>query len=246
MDVYYKVTNVSEDVVSWPWVKGLLTPQERIEYAAFTKTPEFLGIDEADRQAKKRTPDAIKARPFFEKLDKGVWFTEYVKDQKGATNTMKSLKWVVGPNMKEILKGDGAIYVLRDLCQRHEIRFSSNDTKDQLAEKVMEKFGENTTVLSRAQVDDSGLRQLVRREIVQRNSKSDPKAIHYEGLLEILEITPEEAAQFMGEDVIENAGVSSEQDLSEMSRDDLVSLAKSRGIKAPHQKKTEDLIQLLS
>jgi len=242
MEIYYKVKNVTEEVISWPWVSGLLNPVERMQYNEFIKSPEFLGFDEQDKQLKKKTPDALKAIPFYEKLGKGEYFEEWLKTKDG-TNSIRRLKWCIGPNLEVIRKKSGAVYILRDLCQRFKLKFNKDSNVDELCKIILDKFGSHIAVLTKAQVDESGLSAIVRRSIVQKKDKANPNRIDYEGLLELQEITPDEAKLILG-DALEVD--TSDIDLVSASYETLRLMAKTKEIPNYSKKTKVELIELLS
>lgn len=246
MDVYYKLTNVGTGIIRAPWTKGLLNAEDKARYEEYLLSPEYLGESEEERQNRKKIPEAIKAQGFFAELGKGMLFAEYPQIGGMATKVERYF-WFLAPDYEAIKKDESALYLCRDLCQQYKIAFNADDEVDALIEKLKKKFGSNVTVLTKAQAEDSGLKRIHERvEIIQkkRSPYDDVTQKYYKGNIIFKEITPSEAEAIMGELPKE---VSEEvTELKNMKRDQLIALAKTRGIKQPHLKSTLDLIELLA
>ena len=243
METYYKVTNTSDALITWPWVSGLLTAKEKADYEAWKQTPEFLGRDEEDIQKKKKQPEATRAKIYFQKRNIGLPFETNYTDKEGTKSVME-LRWHLAPNYEK-LKNPEKIYSLVDICQTYSIPFEPRDTIEKLLERIEARFGKNYTALTKSQLDESGLRSLVKTKIVQRNKRPGDPEFYYEGLLEIEEIHPQEAEIILGRPVHEDGNVG-EDTLEKMPYDKLKAMAKEKGIENYQKKSKMELIQLLS
>lgn len=247
MDVFLKITNVGKDVIKWPYVVGLLSQAEKIAYNDFKQSADYIGTSDTDKQSRKKVPEAVKAIPFFNDLDKGIMLDDYFYTQNGS-RIEKRRYWIIGPDYEEIKKNNSAIYLLRDMCQRYKIKFLSTNTVDELIEKLKPILGDNKKVLTTNQASESGLRTAhERKEIIQTGKKNrdGSDVVMYTGNLIFEEITPDEAKELSNEDLenIENATVIS--DISRLDYNMLKALAKDKGISDYQRKTKTELIQLL-
>jgi hypothetical protein len=230
MEIPLRITNTSKEVVSYPWVIALLNSDERLALEEFKKTPAYLGNTKEEEFQRRRMPEAMKLKPFMNKLGRGVMFEEFYKERiserEAITRSELVLRWCLGPNYEEIRKDERGLYVARDLCQRHGILFSAADSLDTLIEKIKAKFGDYRTVLTNVQYRDSGLEKgLGRKEIRQRATLTSPATVMYSGLLVSEEILPGEEA------IPTEVEPATTPDLDSMSRKELEALAIERGVK---------------
>ncbi len=248
MDQYYKVTNKAKDVISWPWVTGLLTPSQKLAYEQFKQSEEYIGTG-SEKVNRKKVPEADRAKVFYEGIGEGHYFEEFYNNR-GVTESKRTLKWFIAPDYDQIRNTTpSGIYVSRNLCQKYKITFTAKDTVEDLLKKLQDKFGSNVKVLSQSQAAESGLKSSHgRREIIQRliPGKRLVEEVMYTGELVFEEITPDEAEELLGTKPEEDYREAIDgTDISKLDRKTLIDMAKTRGITDGHRKSTADLISLL-
>lgn len=214
MEDFLKVTNMGDKPITQTWLTTLLDRDELRDYEEWKKTPEYVGISEEDIVARKKIAEAIKARPYFARFGRDVQMPITDKVSMGGADRPQAVsairyewRWCIGPNVEDFEKiwkeGDGVrvqrtILKLRNYLKEYDIRFTLGDGLDELIEKYVGKFGNNVKVLTSEQWENSGLKELERKEIelAPKPGIAGIKII-YSGLLVAEPITEEEAAELL-------------------------------------------------
>lgn len=212
MPELYRVTNMGDRPLTQTWLKTLLSEEERKDYEEWKTTPEYVGISEEDIVARKKIAEAIKARPYFARLGRDVLMPITDKISMGGSDRPQAIsslryewRWCIGPNIEEFIKiikeGEETktqryTLKLRNYLQEYGIKFDLRDSFSNLLRKYVEKFGKNVKVLEKTQWEESGLKELERKEIelMPKPGVAGIKII-YSGLLVAEPITEEEAEE---------------------------------------------------
>lgn len=160
---YFRVTNVAIVPCHMGWNKALLTDEELERYEAFKETPDYIGYDEDDKALKRKLPEAVKVRPFYEQLGKDVRIKMFDSTKDGR-NARYEWQFCIGPDIERIKKNSD-LAETRRLCEQYEVPVKREDTVPELAQKLKEKFGSNERILTERQWMESGLRAREYQEI---------------------------------------------------------------------------------
>lgn len=163
---YFKVRNTAIVPCHMSWVKTLLTDEELKAYEAFKETPDYLGYDEEDRTLKRKLPEAVKVRPFYEQLGKDVRIKMFDATKDGRSARYE-WQFCIGPNTEKIIK-DSDLAETRRTCEKYEVPVDREDTVRDLAKKLREKFGPDERILTETQWLESGLQAREYKEIKLR------------------------------------------------------------------------------
>lgn len=226
MEKYYRVTNVGLEPVLRVWTSALLSEEDKADYDKYIESDEYLGASKEEKNARMSVPQAIKSKPFYMRLSKGVLADVYEPRPDGTTQIRPEYHFCIGPDYKQLAK-ENQIYITRNLCERHGIAVGAEDTAEVLVERLREKFGASVVVLTHTQVYDSGLSGLTKKAIKQKLQPGESKAqIVYEGFLDVQEILPGDVLKEQKQEE-----VSVVDDLESKSAPERRQLAKQMGLK---------------
>lgn len=144
---YYNVTNTSDTPLSLPFNKSLLNPEELEAYYAFKDSDDYRGYSPEEQSARLRVPEAVKAQPFFDALERGHSVRYSVPRQNGKEvirETTYRREWVLPGDFTKLL--DRNINYIADQCTKYRILFSPRETKQQLVDKLKAKLGDQNTI----------------------------------------------------------------------------------------------------
>ncbi len=192
MAKYFRVINVTESPITKTWTSALLDDADLQDYNEWKRTEEFVGFNEKEITARKRIAEAIKARPFYERLAKDVRVPVPDRKQEGKevfTQTRYEWRWAIGPNTLDLLKESEIdpetleddiardqltrrlrqrLSKARGICEEHHIRINKDDSIKDVVAAIVNYFGPNFKVMNERQWIESGLNNGEVKELVVR------------------------------------------------------------------------------
>lgn len=176
---YFKITNLAPIPVHKTWNKFLLDPEDLEKYEAYKQTREYIGFDATDTVSKKSIPEAVKVRPFYDQLGKGVRFRVTDKNsmnQQTYAQPRMEYQWCLGANINAIRREKrNALGLARFILQSHDREVDMNADLETLLKAIKREFGHYETVLTADQWKESGLRALEKREKLMQLKPGETK-----------------------------------------------------------------------
>jgi|GEM_PF-5544294 len=235
--VYFKITNIGDLPIMLDWNRSLLDTTDQEAYDFYKTTPEYLGIDNVQKASFSKVGEAIRMRPFFDALGRGIQIKANIPDGYGITRPESRYNWAIGCDYDK-MKQRG-LKEVQELCSRLYIIFSPKDTKDLLIQKIKDKVGPATKVITEEAMENLISTNQIAKKIRQKLQPGQTvHLISSEGNIEAEEV------EDPNEDETPVKGSAQEktarQTLEELDGNDLRNMAKER--KLPYVGQTRENI----
>lgn len=196
---YYLVRNTTISPIIKSLTTNLLTDEELAYLEEYKQSEEYLGSTPEDQTARRRMIEINKLRDFFNQIvnSNRVETPNYrigriYQNVRNVKQPIPEPQFFIGINKEKALSSETTQYELRNVMDTIRLSYKASDSKEELVNILVSEFGEGEIFLNHRQLFESGLSNMLKKEIHKFNPGTNSTDKITTGVLEYELITKEE------------------------------------------------------